>query len=95
MSSICRPDDLQRHVLFRAYKATDARHLPRPHVLTTTRVMTMTDPVATLVAQAQWTDKLANHHAGATVVLRDDEAAQVVEYLSSQWAKFVARSSLL
>lgn len=59
----CRPDDLHSHALFEAYKAADARHLPRPHVVTTNRVMTMTDPLATLVPQAQWADKLTDHHA--------------------------------
>lgn len=49
----CRPDDLHSHALFEAYKADDVRHLPQPPVVTTTTVMTIIDPVATLVAPAQ------------------------------------------
>ena len=48
----CRPDDLHSHALFEAYKADDVRHLPQPPVVTTTTVMTIIDPVATLVAPA-------------------------------------------
>ena len=79
--SPCRPDDLRRHALFGAYKAADARHLPRPHVVTTTRVMTMTDPVATLVPQAQWADKLTDHHAAAIMRNEIEKAAEVVSHL--------------
>lgn len=81
----CHSDDLRQHALFGAYKVADARHLPRPHAVTTNRVMTMTDPLATLVPQAQWADKHTDHHAAVAVIFRDDDAAQVVEYLSGQW----------
>ena len=89
MSWRCRPAVLRRHALFGNYKAADARHLPWSHVVTTIRVMTMTDPVATLVAQAQWADKLTDHHAGATVRLGNNEAA-LVEYLSGRWDSFMS-----
>lgn len=54
------------------------RHLPRPQVVMTTIVTTLANPVATLDAQAQWADKLTDHHAGAIVRFDTEKVAEVI-----------------
>ena len=81
--------DLQRYALWAGYNAADARHLPRLHAVITTRVMTLAEPLATLVAQAQWADKLTDHHAAAIVRFDTERAAKVVSHLGGHWPEFV------